>query len=79
MTAGQGLLGFGEDTTGEVARVASMTLQITVRPRVLRAMADELAAHVARIEAIDKASRGACVWKRMAVEARALEPELSVA
>ncbi len=79
MTAGQGLLGFGEDTTGEVARVASMTLQITVRPRVLRAMADELAAHVARIESIDKASRGACVWKRVAVEARALEPELSVA
>ena len=79
MTAGQGLLGFGEETAGEVARVASMTLQITVRPRVLRAMADELAAHVARIEAIDKASRGACVWKRIAVEARALEPELSVA
>ena len=79
MTAGQGMLGFGEDGAGEVARVASMTLQITVRPRVLRAAANELAAHRARLEAIDKASRGACVWKRIAPEARAPMEELSAA
>jgi DNA polymerase III subunit epsilon len=77
MTAGQGMLGFGEDSAGEVARVASMTLHITVRPRVLRAMADELAAHVARIEAIDKASKGSCVWKRIAIDVA--ESELAIA
>jgi DNA polymerase-3 subunit epsilon len=79
MTAGQGMLGFGEENAGEVARVASMTLHITVRPRVLRAVADEIAAHVARLDAIDKASRGACVWKRLALEARGTEVELSAA
>jgi DNA polymerase-3 subunit epsilon len=79
MTAGQGLLGFGEEGAGEVARVASMTLQITVRPRVLRAIADEIAAHLARLEAIDKASRGACVWKRLSVEAHVPDAELSAA
>lgn len=78
MTAGQGMLGFGEEA-GEVARVASMTLQITVRPRVLRAIAEEVTLHLARLEAIDKASRGACVWKRLAVDARAPEAELSAA
>jgi DNA polymerase-3 subunit epsilon len=44
----------------------SARVQITVRPRVLRAFADEIAAHVARLEAIDKASKGLCVWKRLA-------------
>ena len=66
MTAGQGLLGFGEETAAEIARVAVSAVQITVRPRILRAIAAELSAHAARIEAIDKASRGACVWKRLA-------------
>jgi DNA polymerase-3 subunit epsilon len=62
MTAGQGLLGFGEETAEQVTRVASARVQITVRPRVLRALVDEISAHVARLEAIDKASRGACLW-----------------
>jgi DNA polymerase-3 subunit epsilon len=66
MTAGQGLLGFGEETAEQVTRVVSARVQITVRPRVLRAFADEIAAHVARLEAIDKASKGLCVWKRLA-------------
>src|SRR3954468_12746811 len=66
MTTGQGLLGFGEETAEQVTRVVSARVQITVRPRVLRALADEMAAHVARLEAIDKASRGACVWKQLA-------------
>lgn len=63
MTAGQGLLGFGEEAVEQVARTA-VELRITVRPRVLRALVDEIAAHVARLEAIDKASKGLCVWKR---------------
>ena len=62
MTAGQGLLGFGEETAEQVTRVVSARVQITVRPRVVRALVDEIAAHVARLEAIDKASRGACLW-----------------
>jgi DNA polymerase-3 subunit epsilon len=66
MTTGQGSLGFGEETAEQVTRVVSARVQITVRPRVLRALADEMAEHVARLEAIDKASRGACVWKRLA-------------
>jgi DNA polymerase-3 subunit epsilon len=66
MTAGQGLLGFGEETAEQVTRVASARVQITVRPRVLRALVDEVAAHVARLDAIDKESRGGCGWKRLA-------------
>jgi DNA polymerase-3 subunit epsilon len=72
MTAGQGLLGFGEESVEQVAR-AAVELRITVRPRVLRAFVDEIAAHVARLEAIDKASKGLCVWKRVAVPAPAME------
>ena len=65
MTAGQGLLGFGEETAEQVTRVVSTRVEITVRPRILRALVDEIAAHVARLEAIDKASRGACMWLRV--------------
>jgi DNA polymerase-3 subunit epsilon len=78
MTAGQGLLGFGEETAEQVTRVASTAVRITVRPRILRALVDEIAAHVARLETVDKASKGACVWKRLAVAAPASEAELSV-
>jgi DNA polymerase III subunit epsilon len=76
MTAGQGLLGFGEETE-QVARVASARVSITVRPRVLRALVEEIAAHVARLETIDKTSKGACVWKRLAPPA--VEPLAEVA
>jgi hypothetical protein len=30
---------------------------------VVRASSDELGAHLARLAAIDKASKGQCVWK----------------
>lgn len=63
MTAGQGMLGFGDDAVADVAR-AAIEIAITVRPRVLRAFADEVAAHTARLEAIEAASRGVCVWRR---------------
>lgn len=65
MTAGQGLLGFGEEAAEQVARVVVSPVRITVRPRVLYAIAVELAAHATRLDAIDAASRGACVWKRL--------------
>jgi len=77
MTAGQGLLGFGEETAEQVTRVVSARVQITVRPRVVRALVDEIAAHVARLEAIDKASKGACLWKGVAFDTRAPEAELA--
>jgi DNA polymerase-3 subunit epsilon len=73
MTAGQGMLGFGEESVEQVAR--TVELRITVRPRVLRAAIEEVAAHLARIEAIDKASRGACVWKRLAAPVSDPVPE----
>lgn len=65
MTAGQGHLGFGEEAAGEVTRIAAIELRLTVRPRVFRVPELELLAHVARLAAIDAASRGACLWKRM--------------
>lgn len=70
MTAGQGLLGFGDESTEEIARISVSEIHITVRPRVLRAFATELTAHVARLDAIDAASKGACVWKRLALDMR---------
>ena len=78
MTAGQGLLGFGEEAAEQVTRVASARVEITVRPRILRALVDEIAAHVARLEAIDKASKGLCVWKRFGSDSLTVE-EVAVA
>jgi DNA polymerase-3 subunit epsilon len=71
LTAGQGALGFAEEGATVEARAAS-NLHIVIRPRVLRALDAEVVLHEARIAAIDKASRGACVWRR-------LESELAVA
>jgi DNA polymerase-3 subunit epsilon len=68
MTAGQGLLGFDDESTEQIARVSISEIHITVRPRVLHALATELTAHVARLDAIDAASKGACVWKRLALD-----------
>ena len=71
MTAGQGLLGFGEEAAEQIARVAVGAMSITVRPRIVRALAFELGAHAARLEAIDAASRGACLWKRLSADVAA--------
>ncbi|GAA0720113.1 DNA polymerase III subunit epsilon [Dokdonella soli] len=65
LTAGQGHLGFADERTPAEVRAVAAEMQILVRPRVLRAPDAELALHAARLEAIDKASRGACVWKRL--------------
>jgi DNA polymerase-3 subunit epsilon len=70
MTAGQGHLGFGEIAGEEATRATFREIRITVRPRVLRALGAEMTAHVARLDAIDRASKGACVWKRLALDAR---------
>jgi DNA polymerase-3 subunit epsilon len=68
LTAGQGALGFESEAAQTETRVLNASLRIVVRPRVLRALDAELVLHEARIAAIDKASRGACVWKLLAEE-----------
>ena len=77
MTAGQGLLGFGEETVEQVARAPFARVEITVRPRVLRALEAEIAQHAARLDAIDSASRGACLWRLLTL-APSVAAELAV-
>ncbi len=65
LTAGQGHLGFASESASVQTNAVVVDMPILVRPRVLRALDADLALHAARLEAIDKASRGACVWKRL--------------
>lgn len=65
LTAGQGNLGFASESAQTDTRVAVASLRISVRPQVLRAIDAETAAHDARLDAIDRASKGACVWKQL--------------
>lgn len=65
MTGGQTTL-FAEETTITVAtQTTHQTLKSKTRPtlRIIEATAEELAAHNARIAAIDQASGGKVVWK----------------
>lgn len=64
MTSGQVALdlGFDSEATGEVA-VASAMAVLKTRPRVLRASAEECAAHAARLDVMDK-KVGTCVWRK---------------
>jgi len=68
MTAGQGALGFGEEGAEYAVSAVARELLITVRPRVLRALAEDLAAHVARLAAIERASRGTCLWLQVSAQ-----------
>lgn len=67
MTAGQAALaldtGQEPSATGLAPEIVSVHLQ--VRPRVLRASADERAAHAARLAALDKASGEGSLWRRL--------------
>ena len=74
LTSGQGALGF-DDEAGLGEAAAAIELSIRVRPRVLRALDAEIVLHEARLAAIDKASRGACVWMRLS----ARNPEIDAA
>lgn len=71
LTAGQGALGFDSEVVQAPVQMAGGVVQILVRPRVLRASQAELALHAARLAAINKESRGACVW--LLLEASVLE------
>jgi DNA polymerase-3 subunit epsilon len=66
LTAGQGHLSFDDEIAPMAAQASAPAgRRVHARPRVLRAADAELALHGTRLEAIDKASRGACVWKRL--------------
>ena len=64
MTAGQGALALGlESATVQIEGVQIAEWDASIRPRVLRASEAEIAAHAARLAAIDKISAGS-LWKR---------------
>jgi DNA polymerase-3 subunit epsilon len=68
MTGGQTALSLGSAAnTPGFSDTATMRRLDSNRPalKVVRAAAEELAAHAARVAAIDKASGGNCVWKKM--------------
>jgi len=65
LTAGQGQLGFASESADVEALVSTVEVRIVARPRVLRAIEAELLVHAARLDAIDKISKGACVWKHV--------------
>lgn len=66
MTAGQGDLGFAAEATDAPRTLAVLSNTPRRALRVLRASDEEVQAHERRLVAIDAASRGACVWKRLA-------------
>lgn len=65
MTRGQESL-LGEDRAPKLRQPAVMSADAS-RPklRVLQASAEELAGHAQQLADIDKASKGACLWKQM--------------
>ena len=65
MTRGQDSL-LGEDTSAEVDSSAiSPTDRQQLLVRVIKASEEELALHTQQLADIDKASKGACVWKQL--------------
>ena len=65
MTAGQGDLGFAAEA-GDTPRVVALLVPLDRgRLRVLRASHEELLLHARRVDAIESASRGQCLWKRL--------------
>jgi len=66
MTAGQGDLGFSTETSDTPRVVALLEPLHRGSLRVLRASDSELQSHARRIDAIESASQGRCLWKRLA-------------
>jgi len=67
MTGGQGDLGFGA-APAEVLAAGVAAARIIARAplRIRYALADELAAHEARLARLDAASKGRCLWQAVA-------------
>jgi len=70
MTSGQGALDFIADQAEQAAHAALMQISAP-RPGVRVRLADaaETAAHAARLAALQKASKGACLWLKLEAEA----------
>lgn len=77
MTGGQTTLSLGGSHATGAAAVPETIRRLSGRPalRVIRASDEELAAHEQRLQAIDKASGGKCLWKNWEVLAVPAEPE----
>jgi DNA polymerase-3 subunit epsilon len=70
MTTGQVVFDLGfEGGTAPSQHESLRGISITARPRVLRASDDELLAHVARLDQLDKAVGGVSLWRQMDAEA----------
>jgi DNA polymerase III subunit epsilon len=67
LTAGQGDLGFEVADVARTEERKAQALTIPSRLRVVHADAEEVAGHILRLQQLDKASKGKCVW--LAVEA----------
>lgn len=66
MTAGQAALALALDEAPDAASAARAAAAAPLtRPRVLRASAEECAAHETRLDALDKAAKNGSVWRRM--------------
>jgi DNA polymerase-3 subunit epsilon len=65
MTRGQESL-LGEDTQADETETLSASGEVVrMSVRVLHASEEELALHATQLDDIDKASKGACVWKQL--------------
>jgi DNA polymerase-3 subunit epsilon len=70
MTTGQVVLDLGFEAGHAPSHHASLReLEIRVRPRILRATDDELSAHAARLDSLDKAAGGSSLWRKLDAEA----------
>lgn len=65
MTAGQGEIQFGGDREPDRTQTDEMLTPATFRLRSRPATSEELDVHLIRLAAIDKASKGKCVWKAL--------------
>lgn len=68
MTAGQGDLGFAVERSEVRTRATPVVMLQRTKLRLVSASAAEIALHERRLETIDKASGGACLWKRVIAE-----------
>ena len=68
MTAGQVALEFGFSDERSQHRAARRSMPTAAQVHVRRASDEERAAHAARLARIDKASKGNCLWLKLAQE-----------
>ena len=76
MTSGQSALDLGFDAgAGDEAGAGRVRpVELTRRPRVLRANEAELAAHERRLQALDQAAGGESVWRRLDAATEPVQP-----